>query len=175
MNELNLYYNIMELYSDHHPNKSLKGTGFSDDKKAKKTIDLIKYRSPKYQYDVINTMYNRAKYHPHQTSEMRSAMKIFASWLKKYKESEHKPKYPYFPLEKMHQYDLQKEDQIFIRALEKVNGKYYKLQYVPIQNGKYDLLSYRNIIITNLLSKKPTEKNFRKLIAFGYKPPSNSQ
>ena len=75
----------------------------------------------------------------------------------------------------MHQYDLQKEDQIFIRALEKVNGKYYKLQYVPIQNGKYDLLSYRNIIITNLLSKKPTEKNFRKLIAFGYKPHSNSQ
>jgi hypothetical protein len=28
-------------------------------------------------------MYNRAKYHPHQTKEMREAMKVFKKWLEK--------------------------------------------------------------------------------------------
>ena len=27
-------------------------------------------------------MYNRAKFHPHQTKDMREAMKIFSDWLK---------------------------------------------------------------------------------------------
>ena len=34
---------------------------------------------------VVNTMYNRAKYHPHQTDNMKEAMKIFSIWLKKHK------------------------------------------------------------------------------------------
>jgi len=63
----------------------MKGTGFKDEKTAQKTIQLIRFRSPAYQFNVINTMLNRAKYHPHQTTNMLSAMKIFASWLKKYK------------------------------------------------------------------------------------------
>jgi hypothetical protein len=36
-----------------------------------------------YQKQVVNTMYNRAKYHPYQTSDMREAMKIFEKWLDK--------------------------------------------------------------------------------------------
>ena len=35
-----------------------------------------------YQKQVVNTMYNRAKYHPKQTNNMREAMKIFSIWLK---------------------------------------------------------------------------------------------
>ena len=31
-------------------------------------------------------MYERAKYHPHQTQGMKDAMEIFAPWLKKYDE-----------------------------------------------------------------------------------------
>jgi len=30
-------------------------------------------------------MYNRAKYHPYQTDNMKEAMKIFSIWLKKHK------------------------------------------------------------------------------------------
>jgi hypothetical protein len=30
---------------------------------------------------VVNTMYNRAKYHANQTDGMRDAMKIFKKWL----------------------------------------------------------------------------------------------
>ena len=30
-------------------------------------------------------MYNRAKYYPHQTKDMREAMKVYFDWLKKYR------------------------------------------------------------------------------------------
>lgn len=36
-----------------------------------------------YQKQVVNTMYNRAKYHPHQTDGMKEAMKVFKKWLDK--------------------------------------------------------------------------------------------
>ena len=29
-------------------------------------------------------MYNRAKYHPHQTTAMKDAMRVFKKWLDKY-------------------------------------------------------------------------------------------
>jgi hypothetical protein len=37
-------------------------------------------------------LYQRAKYHKHQTKEMRDAMKIFAHWIKKYKKEKTKNK-----------------------------------------------------------------------------------
>lgn len=69
------------LYADWHPEKSLKGTGFKDEETAIKTIGLIKNRDKSYQFNVVNTMYNRAKYHPYQTLDMRKAMKVFKRWL----------------------------------------------------------------------------------------------
>ena len=48
----------MELYSNRHPNQTMKGTGFKDEKTAIKTIQLIRFRSPSYQFNVINTMNN---------------------------------------------------------------------------------------------------------------------
>ncbi len=71
------------LYEDNHPQSSTKGTGFKDKQKALDTLKIIKKRDLTYQKQVVNTMYNRAKYHPHQTTNMREAMKIFKAWLKK--------------------------------------------------------------------------------------------
>lgn len=163
----------MELYSNLHPKTTMKGTGFKNEEKAKKTIEIIKYRSPKYQFDVINTMYNRAKYHPNQTEEMRKAMKIFRNWIKSYKKE--KIKYDYLPIEIIKKYS----NTDFVKELDKFNGKYYKLQYVPI--GKYDYLSYRNFIIKKILDKNPKyfnrngklTKNHLKLISLGYSPYPN--
>ena len=100
-------------------------------------------------------MFNRAKFHPHQTSEMRDAMKIFAGWLKKYAY--------------MSKADIMvsgvKSD--FIDKLEEVDWKYYKLQYLPIgENGKYDYLSWRDIQIEKLLGKSSK----KKLLEFAYSP-----
>ena len=64
---------------------STKGTGFKDKQKALDTLKIIKNRDLTYQKQVVNTMYNRAKYHPNQTSKMKDAMKVFAKWLDKNK------------------------------------------------------------------------------------------
>lgn len=71
------------LYEDNHPETSTKGLGFKDKEKAIETLKIIKNRDLTYQKQVVNTMYNRAKYHPHQTKEMREAMKVFKEWLNK--------------------------------------------------------------------------------------------
>jgi len=73
------------LFNDDHPETSTKGTGFKDKQKALDTLKIIKNRDLNYQKLVVITMYNRAKYHPHQTKEMKDAMKVFFDWLKKYR------------------------------------------------------------------------------------------
>jgi hypothetical protein len=73
----------LSLYSDNHPKTSTKGTGFKNKQKALDTLNIIKDRNITYQKQVVITMYNRAKYHPHQTTNMKEAMKIFKKWLQK--------------------------------------------------------------------------------------------
>jgi hypothetical protein len=63
----------------------MKGTGFNDKQKALDTLEIIKNKDLIYQKQVVNTMYNRAKYHPYQTNNMKEAMHIFMDWLKKNK------------------------------------------------------------------------------------------
>ena len=71
------------LYEDKHPKSSTKGTGFKNKEKAMVTLEIIKDKDIIYQKQVVNTMYNRAKYHPHQTESMREAMVVFEKWLQK--------------------------------------------------------------------------------------------
>jgi len=73
------------LYEDKHPESSKKGTGYKDKQKALDTLEIIKDRDIIYMKQVVNTMYNRAKHHPHQTKNMKQAMKVFSDWLKKNK------------------------------------------------------------------------------------------
>ena len=73
------------LYEDKHPESSTKGTGYKDKQKALDTLKIIKGRDIIYMKQVVNTMYNRAKHHPHQTKNMKQAMKVFSDWLKKNK------------------------------------------------------------------------------------------
>ena len=69
------------LYSDGKKRPKTK-IGYGDSKRAKETLKNIKKFDNKYQMQVVNTMYNRAKYHANQTEGMRDAMKIFKKWLK---------------------------------------------------------------------------------------------
>lgn len=155
-----------ELYNDLHPKKSLKNTGFKNVNTANNTIKLVSSRSLKYQFDVINTMYNRAKYHPNRSKDMENAMKVFSKWLKKYKTKKDKEdkKYPWIKLdiiikfEKIANiYDIglvnrgikksSKTDYGFLQMLKKVKGKSYKLQYIPVKASNpsgMDYWSYRN-------------------------------
>jgi hypothetical protein len=78
------------LYTDDNPATTIHGTGFKDKAAALKTLDLIKKRSLIYQFQTVNTMYNRAKHHPAMkkaapgaasTKDMREAMDVFKTWL----------------------------------------------------------------------------------------------
>jgi len=60
-------------------------SGYGSKQKAIKTIKNLKNFDRLYQHQVINTMYNRAKYHANQTSGMRDAMSIYKKWLNKSK------------------------------------------------------------------------------------------
>lgn len=70
----------MSLYADYHPEKSKKGLGYKNKETAEKSIELIKKDNIVYQKQVINTLYNRAKFHPHQTKDMKAAMKVFKKY-----------------------------------------------------------------------------------------------
>jgi len=68
------------LYSS-GKNKPKTKTGYSSSKIAKQTLKNISKRPKTYQIQVVNTMYNRAKYHKSQTNGMKDAMKVYKSWL----------------------------------------------------------------------------------------------
>ena len=151
--------NKSNLYNDLHPNTSLKNTGFKDELTANRTIKLVRKRSLKYQFDVINTMYNRAKFHPHRTKDMENAMFIFKDWLNNYKKK--KEEYPFLSLRKILKYEKLAEkyniDKTIFNMYKKINGKPYKLQYILINKNKpdgYDYWSFRNKIINNLKLNK---------------------
>lgn len=78
------------LYTDDNPATTIHGTGFKDKATAEHTLQLISRRSLIYQFQTVNTMYNRAKHHPAMkkaaegsasTADMRAAMEVFKEWL----------------------------------------------------------------------------------------------
>jgi hypothetical protein len=69
------------LYTDDNPATTLPGTGFKDSSTAKNTISLVSKRSTTYQFQTINTMYNRASHHPHKTPSIEAAIAVFKEWL----------------------------------------------------------------------------------------------
>jgi hypothetical protein len=68
------------LYSNGKDKPRIK-TGYGNEKIAKQTLKNIKGKSKSYQKQIVNTMYNRAKYHKYQTEDMRKAMKIYKKWI----------------------------------------------------------------------------------------------
>lgn len=164
-----------QLYNDLHPNKSLKNSGFKDADTATNTIKLVAKRSLRYQFDVINTMYNRAKYHPNRTPQMEDAMVIFKKWLKKYPKlkSNEEAHYKFLPLKQIIKYEKiaeiykvsevarglkkgNKTDKGFLQMYKEVDGKSHKLQYIPVKMNRpegQDYWSYRIGFINSRLGQ----------------------
>jgi hypothetical protein len=153
--------NNSKLYADDHPSLSTKGTGFKDEYVAKNTIKIISKRSLKYQFDVINTMYNRAKFHPNQTLDMKKAMNIFNIWLNNYKKIKEKEnnKYKFLSLSDIepyenlvNEYNINNKYKEFLKIYKNVK-KSYKLQYILTPQKEQDYYSYRITIINSILQK----------------------
>lgn len=164
-----------QLYNDLHPEKSLQNTGFKDSKTASNTIKLVSKRSLRYQFDVINTMYNRAKYHPNRTKQMEDAMEIYQKWLKKYQKLKKNEdnNYKFLSLKQIEKYEKiaelygvsevargikkgTKTDKGFLQMYKEVDGKASKLQYIPVKLNKpegQDYWSYRIGFINSRLGQ----------------------
>ena len=87
----------LTLYEDYHPQSSLKGVGFKDEKTAFYTLEIIKNKPLNYQLSVVVTMLNRAKFHPHQTANMKKAIQVYEKWLKEYHHKKQKGGNNYYP------------------------------------------------------------------------------
>jgi hypothetical protein len=59
-------------------------TGFATREKALLTLKNIAKYPIIYQKQVVITMYNRAKYHPNRTKNMRDAMRVYSSWMNRH-------------------------------------------------------------------------------------------
>ena len=100
----------MSLYADYHPESSVKGFGYKNKEVALKTItklekmdkngelekkligpdktidaEQIENKIRSYKLQVVNTMYNRAKFHKFRSNDMLDAMKVFKEYLDKLK------------------------------------------------------------------------------------------
>jgi len=75
------------LYTDENPATTIKGTGFKNERIAKRTIELTSQPGVRYkQYWTIRAMRERAAHHPNKSVGIRDAMTVFDEWLKNYKE-----------------------------------------------------------------------------------------
>ena len=151
----------IELYTNAHPNTTTKGTGYKNKEAAKKSILLIKNKPKSYQFLVINTLYQRAKYHKHQTKEMCEAMKVFEKWIRKYKNSKIRggggniQSLPYLPLDLVNAYEKLAEyynvsrkarglekpttsDEGFLVVYRSVKGNGKKMSSIPCRKNKPD-------------------------------------
>lgn len=148
----------LDLYSDNNPQDTIKNLGYKDKEKAKYTINAVKNYSLKYQFQVINTMYNRAKYHKNRTKNMEEAMKIFKKWLNEYKIKNvvsKKDNYEFLPLRVIKKYEPLAEkykvsevcrgvkkaktsDKGFLVVYKEIGGKTHKnkLKNIPVKKTK---------------------------------------
>ena len=123
-------------------------------------------------------MYNRAKFHPHQTQEMTDAMKIFKKWLLNYKKKkEEDTNYKFLPLSMVLKYEKiaeeygvskvarglmpsTKTDEGFLEVYKKVQSP-HKLQYIPVKKNKpegQDYYSFRNSFLKSRLGQTKASK-----------------
>jgi hypothetical protein len=73
---------MKSVYEDNPPNRKSKiKIGYGSANKARKSIKALKKQPKQYQTLMAYTMYHRAKYHKHQTKDMKNAMKIYKKFI----------------------------------------------------------------------------------------------
>lgn len=147
----------IELYTNAHPKSTIVDTGYKDKITALKTLKLIKDQPLNKQFLIINVLYQRAKYHKHQTKNMIEAMNVFEQWLVKHKKKSmsggNKKKLPYLPLELVNSYEKLAEyynvsrkarglekpttsDEGFLVVYRKVKGNGNLMETIPCKSDK---------------------------------------
>lgn len=120
--------------------QTIQGAGFKNKEKALETIRLLEDRDITYQFNFINSMYNRAKVVLKSTTDhekvnnITEAIDVFQSWIDDYKShSRSKENFGYLPLATVKGYEKLAKyyriwDYEFFNAYEEVGGDLKKLR-----------------------------------------------
>ena len=146
-----------ELFLDKNPGTTVKGLGYQNKKKAEFTIKNMLNRDITYQFQVINTMYNRGLETIKRTKDnekiknLKEANIIFKKWLKDYKDKNRgEEMYHYLALEVVNKMEVLadyynisrkarglekpvKSDKGFLQIYREVKGDIKKLRNYPIR------------------------------------------
>mmetsp|Transcript_33727 Transcript_33727/g.41522 ORF Transcript_33727/g.41522 Transcript_33727/m.41522 type:complete len:233 (+) Transcript_33727:24-722(+) len=152
------------LFTDDNPATTVKGTGFTDENKAKYTLKIMKGRDITYQFQVINTMYYRAKSVLKRTKNVvkqkniEGAINLFDEWLNEYRNKNRKSEMKnYIKLKDLNKLislgKYYKVDQQFCHVFDELNGdiKRLRIHNVSSKNISWDI--YRNKRINEIISK----------------------
>ena len=147
----------MSLYSDNNPSTTISGFGYKNKEIALQTINKVEKtkRGNNYKFQVINTMYYRAKHHKHQSKDMKEAMKVFKKWLDNYKKKNksNSTDLPFLKLNIINKYEklaqfynislkargLEKPtttDEGFLVVYRRLNGNINKLKSCSVRKNK---------------------------------------
>ncbi|XP_022194184.2 uncharacterized protein LOC111051904 isoform X2 [Nilaparvata lugens] len=171
-----------QLFGTEATENTFQGAGFKDKDKAQETLRLLDGRDPPYQFQIINSMYNRAKVIYKRTTDkdkrhnLNEAIDVFEKWIDDYKShSRSKENFSYLPLELMEDYlPLAKHYKIsdtFLIAFKQVDGDIKKLRMkkVPETEITWDIERNRNLrklnenIRSNYLQLFETDEPLRGL------------
>uniref|UniRef100_T1HA80 Uncharacterized protein n=1 Tax=Rhodnius prolixus TaxID=13249 RepID=T1HA80_RHOPR len=134
-----------QLFGTEANENTFQGAGFKDKEKALETISLLKGRDTTYQYQIINSMYNRAKVILKRTTDkekrknLAEAIDTFEKWVEDYKtNSRSKENFSYLPLELIEEYHplavkYGVEEDDFLKAYKDVDGDLKKLRVKKVE------------------------------------------
>jgi hypothetical protein len=170
----------IELYTNAHPETTVKGIGYKDKKTALKTLKLIKNIPIKKQFLIINILYQRAKYHKNQTKNMVESMNIFKKWLDNYNsiKSGGVKDLPYLPLVLVNSYEkladyynvslkargLEKpttSDEGFLIVYRKVKGNGNLMKNIPCRKNKKNGVNWNRKREIEILGKLGQTKSMK--------------
>lgn len=170
----------IELYTNAHPKNTIKGIGYKNKKIALKTLKLIKNKSIKKQFLIVNILYQRAKYHKNKTKNMIEAMDIFEKWLNNYKKNMKGgvKKLPYLPLSLVNSYEkladyynvsrkargLEKpttSNEGFLVVYRKVKGNEKIMENIPCRKDKKNGVKWNRKREVEILGKLGQAKSMK--------------
>lgn len=148
-----------QLFGSENNETTFTGGGFKDKEKARETLKLLDGRDINYQYQVINSMYNRAKVIVKRTKDaeklrnLQEAVDTFAEWLDDYKtHSRSKENFGYLPLDSIRAFQSLAKDQgvlngkkpTFIDVYEEAEGDHKKLRVKKVEGADVTWDIHRN-------------------------------
>lgn len=157
-------WNGGQLFGAESNENTFQGGGFKDKEKAQETIRLLDGKDTTYQFQIINSMYNRAKVIYKRTTDkekrknLEEAIETFEEWIADYKKNgRSKENFSYLPLETVVGYKpLAEHHGIeefgFLLAFKEVDGDLKRLRNKKVldESITWDVYRNRNLKFINM-------------------------